>query len=475
MTRRLARVCRTRHIKNFALRLLRFAGLFLLGTTWMRATDSLSFAGAWQKLQQTNPALQAARTDVERRTAERTATRSLRQPQIDLSVAQTWIDQPVVIDLDPIRQAMLKLHPTVPAAAVPPFVTTVQSDAFLRGQVTAVWPLYAGGRIDAARRAGAAGEAEAQAALRQTENVLFADLVRRYYGLQLARASQATRTAVLAGVEEHLHQAGRLEEEGFINHAERLHADVARAEASREKQKADRLVEIAGIALAGLLTEESAPVPASPLFVMTSPIESADRFVALSAAHQPVLDLLAARRAQAAEGINAELGRLRPEVYLFGAKELNRGDLTILDPDWAAGIGVRFSLWDRSDRTSRLRAARALERRVGFLADDARRGLRTLVEKTHREVVTAQEQFAALNATLVLARENLRVHQLAFQEGQATSLEVIDAQLALARVETERAAAAHDFVVALSALLETCGEPARFAAYEARAEERISP
>lgn len=439
------------------------------------AAGSLTFAEAWQKLQQANPALQAARTEVERRTAERVATRSLQQPQVDITATQTWIDQSIVINLDPIRQAMLSLHPGVPAAALPPFVTTVQGETFLKSQVSAVWPIYAGGRIRAAQRAGAAGEAESQAALRQTANTLFTELVRRYYGLQLARTAQATRTVVLTGVEEHLRQAVRLEEEGFITRADRLHADVARAEARREKQKADRLVEIAGIALAGLLADDAAPAPGSPLFVVTSPLESVDRFVANSAAHQPILDTLAARRAQATEGVNAERGRLRPEVYLFGAKELNRGDLTLLDPDWAAGIGVRFSLWDRTDRASRIRAARALERRVVFLETDARRGLRTLVEKTHREVVTAQEQFVALNETLVLARENFRVRQLAFREGQATSLEVVDAQLALARVETERAASANDFVVALATLLEACGEPARFAAYEARAEEKISP
>ena len=87
----------------------------------------------------------------------------------------------------------------------------------------------------------------------------------------------------------------------------------------------------------------------------------------------------------------------------------------------------------------------------------------------------SREQFAALTETIVLVRENLRVRQLAFREGQATSLEVIDAQLALARVETERAASAHDFVVALATLLEATGESARFADYEARAEEKILP
>ena len=461
------------NLRTWLVRLIGVMGV--TAASGLGAAETLNFAAAWQRLQQHNPALQAARAELERRNAEHAATRSLQQPQIDLSVTQTWIDQPMVIDLDPIRRAMLILHPNVPAAAIPPFVATVQSDAFLKGRVTAVLPLYTGGRIRAARQAGAAGEAEAQAAYVQTANSLFAELVRRYYGLQLARTVQATRVAVLAGVEEHLRSAVRLEEEGFVNRAERLHADVAYAEARREKQKADHLVEIAGIALAGLLADETVPRPDSPLFVQTSELEPATRFVALSTVHQPVFDYLAARRAQAAAGSSAEKGRFRPEVYLFGSKELNRGDLTILDPDWAAGIGVRFALWDRSGRPDRLRAARALERRVEFLEADARRNLHTLIEQSHRVVLSAQEQYIALNETLGLARENLRVRQLAFQEEQATSLEVIDAQLALARVETERAAAAHDFVVALAALLEACGDPGQFAAYADRAEAKILP
>lgn len=449
----------------------------LAGLAGSAPTAALTLPEAWTQLRRANEALQAARAEVDRRAAERSATRSLSQPQVDLSVAQTWISDPITIDLDPIRAVILKLHPTVPAGAVPPFLLGVQNNQFLKGQATAVWPLYAGGRIQAAQRAGAAGEAEAGAAFRQTENSLFHELVRRYYAVQLARTVQHTRAAVLAGVEQHLHQARRLEDEGFITRAERLHADVARAEAHREKQKADRVIEIAGIALAGLLATAPAapPTPASPLFVAAAPLEDVAAWLAAASAHQPALALVAARRTQAAEGIKAESGRQRPEVFLFGAKELNRGDLTLLEPDWAAGIGVRFPLWDRADRPNRLRAARALERRVGLLEADTTRQLRTRIERDHREVATAQDQFTALDATLALARESLRVRQAAFAEGHATSLEVVDAQLALARVETERARAAFDYITALAALLDATGQPDRFFAFEARAEHRILP
>jgi len=114
---------------------IRLAGLCLLGGLPTALTAGpLSFADAWLLLQRTNPTLQAARAEVERRTAERAATRSLQQPQIDVSAAQTWIDQPLTINLDPIRDVILMLHPAVPAAAIPPFITTIQSERFFRAR-----------------------------------------------------------------------------------------------------------------------------------------------------------------------------------------------------------------------------------------------------------------------------------------------------------------------------------------------------
>ena len=78
-------------------------------------------------------------------------------------------------------------------------------------------------------------------------------------------------------------------------------------------------------------------------------------------------------------------------------------------------------------------------------------------------------------STLDLARENLRVRDLAFREGQGTSLDVVDARLTLVRAETARAVATAEYAVALASLLEASGQSDRFMDYEARATERILP
>lgn len=437
--------------------------------------EELGFREAWERTQSVNPSLGAARVEVERRAEQQRAARSLYGPQIELTGRYTVIDDPITIDLDPIREVILGLHPSVPPTLIPSFVTDIQDDQFLRAQVTAVWPVYAGGRIRAAQRAAAAETSEATAdARRQTQN-MFTEMVRRFYGAQLARMAKDTRESVLAGLDRHVEQARQLEAEGFIARSELLNARVARDEAWRELRKAELQVEIAGIALAALLDQDEPVAPTSPLFVVTRPLEPVSVFLLGCEASNPTLELMSARQDQAAEGVAVEQGKLRPEVFLFGIKELNPDGLTVLDPDWAAGIGVRMVLWDRSDRTRRLAAARLLERRVELISDDVRRRLWTAVEHAYRKVSEAQDQFQSLVSSLDAARESVRVHEVSFREGQATSLEVVDARLALARVETERAAVARDFVVALSTLLEMSGQTERFFGFEARADVRILP
>jgi len=93
----------------------------------------LSFADAWLLLQRTNPTLQAARAEVERRTAERAATRSLQQPQIDVS-GRRHGSTALTINLDPIRDVILMLHPAVPAAAIPHSSRQSRAKRFFRAR-----------------------------------------------------------------------------------------------------------------------------------------------------------------------------------------------------------------------------------------------------------------------------------------------------------------------------------------------------
>ncbi|HPU96642.1 MAG TPA: TolC family protein, partial [Candidatus Hydrogenedentes bacterium] len=171
----------------------------------------------------------------------------------------------------------------------------------------------------------------------------------------------------------------------------------------------------------------------------------------------PVIALIAAKQRQARAGVEAERGQRRPTIYLFGMHELVPEDLTLLDPRWAAGIGIRQNLFDGGQSRHRETAAKYLEEKAALARRRLERDLKTLAVKSWEEIQKALHDWRAMTELEELARENLRVRTRAFEEGVATSLEVVDAAVALQRARLGRVKAAHDAEMGLFRLLEAAG------------------
>ena len=436
------------------------------------ASPPLSFAEAAAAARRGNESLLVARSEVRQRELEQGAARALRFPTLSVDPIYTHLGEQITLDLNPIRDVMLKLHPQVPASLVPSFEETLFKQDMLRVPLTARWALFTGGRISAANRAADARVKDAQAQARQSEDGVLRGLVRAYFGLRLALEEKAVRADVLAGLEQHVREARRLEEEGLVARVERLSAEVARAEAERQLRRAGHDVEIARAGLANLLASDD-PVgdPATALFVLGA-LEPAGAYRDKALARHPALARIAAQRDLARQGTAAQKGAYFPEVFAYGLYELRKGDLSPIEPEWMAGVGARFELFDGGSRGKKLAAARAQEERVALVERKARRDLGTLVERQHQEAEKALEQFQALEASRALADESLRARTRAFEEGLGTSLEVVDARLAQARVRLERLAAAYGFVNALAELLEASGQGGSFEEMPSRADAR---
>ncbi len=172
----------------------------------------LSVAEAVTRALEANEAVLAARAEVEQKQEGLLATDGLLWPRLGVSGEVVQLDDPVVLDLDPIRSVILKLHPGVPAAAVPHFQETLLDDTLIRANVHGSWALFTGGKVAAARGAARAELGVARASSTERAEATTADVVRRYYALRLAVAARGVRARVLEGMETHVFQARRLEE-----------------------------------------------------------------------------------------------------------------------------------------------------------------------------------------------------------------------------------------------------------------------
>jgi outer membrane protein TolC len=280
-------------------------------------------------------------------------------------------------------------------------------------------------------------------------------------------------------VQQHLHNAQRFESAGVLSKVERMHAQVAFDEARRNLTKARADFAIANVSLQKLLRSKQSLELKTALFVLTQPLAPLAEYLDNGLASHSQIAILEAKHSQAQQGAEAEKARFKPSITAFGAYNYTSDQadfsdpLPLLEPDWIVGIGIRFPLFDRYNRSSLVSAAQARVQRVTALQQELAVGLSAQIEQSYLAVERAREQFLLLDSSIELAIETLRLRKQLFKEGLGTSLDVIDAQLAVARAETERAGAAYDFVLSLVDLLEASGQLRRFDEFINRADVRL--
>lgn len=421
-----------------------------------RSGEDLSFDDAYTALHAESDKLKAAEANVSRQEFEVRAVETLGFPELTLNATQVYGRKNLDLSDLPIG---------------------IDSYAYdfdgPRSSLLMTWPIFTGGRIGAARMLREAELAGAQAELQETEERLDFQLIARYFGLRLAVIVEGLRQNQLEQADRQLARSRSFEAQGQISVVERMSAQVARDEAARELVKAQRERESAEVSLARMLRRTSAPRPTTPLFVVSSPIEPLTVWLHEAEQANPTLALIKSKGQAIDQGLTVAKSDYLPQVFAFGQYNLITDYLTPIEPDWIAGIGVNFKLFSREDRASKVGAARAQKAQVDALEAEAVNGILDAVENAWLRLGQAREQFQLFDSAVELARENLRLRERSFEEGQSVAIDVNEARSSLIRAETGRAQIAYEFVIALGALLEASGQLGRFPEFMQRAEVRL--
>ena len=97
-----------------------------------------------------------------------------------------------------------------------------------------------------------------------------------------------------------------------------------------------------------------------------------------------------------------------------------------------AQAGMTIPLWNWGATQSKVRQAQLRQQQAKLELSLAQRQLLANLNSSYREAQLAQTQLDSLRGSLDLSRESLRLTNLRYQAGEATALEVVDAQSTLA-------------------------------------------
>lgn len=413
-------------------------------------------------------------------------------PQVNLVGNYNHLNDPLSIDLNPIREAMIKmqsgtqvefaniykiLQNNTPLSdmqravlysqysnelnnLLPSFEKTLKKQDYKAATLIAVQPLFVGGKLIAAKNYTSDEKKSAEYELKQIQNEVTKETIQAYISVVLLSDVIKTRKDVLNGMIKHKEQAEKLLKEGLIGNYNLLRAEVAVADAELRLMEDENKFSVALLSFKNSLGMDlNEDVSISDSLLYSSSTDNLDTLINEAMNYQPMLKILELKQDAATQKYNIERSNFLPTILAFGKYELIPDDLSALEPRWAVGVQASINLFNGLKDYSKIQSAIHLEEEVNYLKVDTQRKISLLVNKNFKDVQNAKEKYHKLLTNIALAKENLRLNEKRFETGLGTSLEVIDAQLSLEKNLIESKNALFEYYKSLSELYFITGNP----------------
>lgn len=334
-----------------------------------------------------------------------------------------------------------------------------------RARLELAWPVYTSGRTAALERAA---EAEATATGKDLETArldLQLEVSRAYWALVTARETVRVLEQALATADRSLADVRTRVEAGFLPPN-----DVSRSEAQRARSElllveARGRVEAVTVDLARLigLGDPAAIEPADALDSPAPVSADAEGLTTEAIGQRPELAALTLR----ADGLTARLDAIastrRPTVAFLSGYDFANPNPRIFprqarwEPSFDITLNVSWQFWDsgraRADRAEALAQQTALAERKREVESQ----IQADVRKQLVDLATSRAALAPARLAVTAAQETRRVVNDRFEAGVATTLDVLDAQLAEMQAELDRTRVLADIRLAEARLARVVG------------------
>jgi outer membrane protein TolC len=351
-----------------------------------------------------------------------------------------------------------------------------------RLEVTAQTPVFRVGAAGAARRSRASASA-ADLGLAQALVDVRRAVKRAYYALAAADAGLGLAREGLEQARAHRRLVDDLVQAGQAARIDQLQADVEVEDAATAAADASDARDLAAAELLRVMGRRAESLP-GPGADMAPPESRLDRLRELSpevvrltpptdepapepdepaaraaVERRPDLRALAAQVEAAEAGARLARAQMAPSIDLLVGYALQTPSAFIARSSWNAGLTLTLPLGTRPQASADAREATARAAAARAALDELREGAVLEVRQALSVIRAARRRRASAGRAVTAADEALRITELRFQAGQATSLEVNAARSTLQRHRLDQLRGLYDWYSALADLERATGVP----------------
>lgn len=322
------------------------------------------------------------------------------------------------------------------------------------------------------KRANAAA-AQAAAMAEVARRGLVFTVVQQYYGVFAAEQKLQVAKRATDAAQQFTDLTRKLEQGRIAAHADVLKAELVLQQRQRDQQNAQLLAENARLQLGILLfpdprtgyvladdRQTPTPLPDRATIDAAARKNNPDVRAAMQALRAASADVSAARAAYLpALSLNWTYGIDAPQFATYGP--LDPTINPVVRPKnlgYSASATLDIPVWDWFATHDRVKQSQAKRSAAKVALTQTQKRLLAELDEFYNEAEVAGKQVASLEQSVKTATESLRLTNLRYQNGEATALEVVDAENTLDTTEQADADGAVRYRVALANLQTLTGE-----------------
>ncbi|MEG0891293.1 MAG: TolC family protein [Bacteroidales bacterium] len=327
------------------------------------------------------------------------------------------------------------------------------------------WPLFTGGKRIFANRIGKSLIATAEEIKSITTDAQLVVLVETYYTLKLSKEIVTEREESVKSMITLFNNAVSLKRNGIINKAEMLVAQVAMEEAIRELENAKESVLVAEDALKTILgipiteqTKQTIKLSPNTNFFIIKTLPPIEYYKELINSNNSQLQLIKEQQNINKNEKKIAQSAYMPNIAIFAKQTLYSYNIpSNLAPRTVVGAGMVWNIFDGLNREKNIGIAKKNYEQLIITEELTQNSLYLAANKLRSQMMDALNNIRALESTLELSKELLRIREKSFAEGMANSSDVVAARATLSKVRIATLLAYWQFDIALANMTAICG------------------
>lgn len=324
------------------------------------------------------------------------------------------------------------------------------------GKIFISQPLYTGGKLTLSLELAKRNLGKAMEEKRQAKQKLTYEVKDAYYQVWLAEALVRTAKASYDNLGQHVDQVNKLFNVGSVSKFELLRAQVQHEGLKPNVISAENLLVMAKLNLATLIGYDKD----AQFTICFNPVTLDDTYAV------PLTDLLNTAYQNRSElhqlNLLMEMSKLQTDLTVSETKpnaslNLNyEGTGTSLNPDswgksWNLVLGVQGNFFNPATKPN-IESSKRQEELLLIKESSLRDQIRLEVQQTLQSINEAIQVIKAHQGNIELAKESLRMTQARFDAGMATTMDIMDAQLALDEAQNGYFKGINSYLTALAAM-----------------------